>query len=477
MDKTTTTSSALKRELKKNRIFYIAVLLTATFCFLLLNWISTADLSEEKLWNTGLSKTYAPLFTAGYITGLVLQAISAVGAWFLYAGAKREAGDKLLSAGLLLLEIYFLVLTVSIFAFFIGGIVVYWSMPWAILPLTAACALIVNYFYNLLKTLFSASRIFRSKKGVFYASAYVSCLNYILAISGVVVACVCFIVNFFSEALSLTESLFLVALSVLYAILLIFLSKLINDCKGSVSAVKEQKRAPMSANEPFAEIESSNGAEAETLADAQSQKREERNPSFAKRIIFSVCIGLTVIIFGGSNFLTVFCPSQFTDSGVTYKRDKKGTFYTVTDFNDSGENSQTVLIRSNYHGIPIKRIGEGAFSGSDVFSVSIPDGVDSIETSAFSGCVSLRLVSIPESVVSIGERAFLHCWTLQKIVIPASVAYLGSNAFGDSTNLHIYCESERQPDGWADDWNKENRAAVYWSGSWEYANGAPVPIG
>jgi len=66
---------------------------------------------------------------------------------------------------------------------------------------------------------------------------------------------------------------------------------------------------------------------------------------------------------------------------------------------------------------------------------AIPDGVTSIENSAFSGCTGLTSINIPNSVTSIGNSAFSGCTGLTSINIPNSVTDLGNNAFESCSSL------------------------------------------
>ncbi|MBR6417464.1 MAG: leucine-rich repeat protein, partial [Bacteroidales bacterium] len=62
-------------------------------------------------------------------------------------------------------------------------------------------------------------------------------------------------------------------------------------------------------------------------------------------------------------------------------------------------------------------------------SVTIPNGVTSIEKNAFMDRSGLTSVTIPYSVTSIGEDAFLRCFGLSSVTIPSSVTKIGNSAF------------------------------------------------
>ena len=62
-------------------------------------------------------------------------------------------------------------------------------------------------------------------------------------------------------------------------------------------------------------------------------------------------------------------------------------------------------------------------------NVTLPDGLTSIENSAFSGCGNLSGVTLNSGLTSIGDYAFLFCPRLTDIVIPNSVTNIGNAAF------------------------------------------------
>ena len=70
-------------------------------------------------------------------------------------------------------------------------------------------------------------------------------------------------------------------------------------------------------------------------------------------------------------------------------------------------------------------IGEGAFSGTSITSITIPESVTEIKDHAFSDCALLTAVVIPDNVTSIGEGCFEGCKRLKSISVGKSVQSLG----------------------------------------------------
>lgn len=70
-----------------------------------------------------------------------------------------------------------------------------------------------------------------------------------------------------------------------------------------------------------------------------------------------------------------------------------------------------------------------------VTSVSIPNGVIAIPSSAFRYCYSLTSIAIPNSVTSIGGYAFSGCIGLKSVTIPSSVGAIDAYAFYNCSKL------------------------------------------
>ena len=78
-------------------------------------------------------------------------------------------------------------------------------------------------------------------------------------------------------------------------------------------------------------------------------------------------------------------------------------------------------------------------NGEQAKDLAIPDGTTSIGDYAFTG-IKINSITIPNSVTNIGIQTFYKCSGLTSITIPNSVASIGTNAFYnclDLTSVHI----------------------------------------
>lgn len=99
-----------------------------------------------------------------------------------------------------------------------------------------------------------------------------------------------------------------------------------------------------------------------------------------------------------------------------------------------------IVIPETYQGLPVKAISEGAFKGTDIVSVSIPDTVVTIESEAFSDCSALERAALPESVAEIFSGAFSDCTSLSEISLPEGIKAIPPQLFlncGSLTSINI----------------------------------------
>lgn len=80
----------------------------------------------------------------------------------------------------------------------------------------------------------------------------------------------------------------------------------------------------------------------------------------------------------------------------------------------------------------IKQIGAFAFSYTNIFRLTIPDGVKTIEENTFESCKNLKNVELPSTIETIECRAFSGCDMLTSIKIPEGVKTIDSYAFEKS---------------------------------------------
>ena len=133
-------------------------------------------------------------------------------------------------------------------------------------------------------------------------------------------------------------------------------------------------------------------------------------------------------------------------SAAAYDFEWAGIYYNIT-----GDNTVEVTRSDNYNNtysgsvsIPetftangeyfVTKIGENAFAGSAVTSVSMPEGITSIGQYAFSGCQNLESVTLPESLTTLGSEAFYHC-DLNALTLPESLETIEYYAFGGNRSL------------------------------------------
>ena len=83
----------------------------------------------------------------------------------------------------------------------------------------------------------------------------------------------------------------------------------------------------------------------------------------------------------------------------------------------------------------VKFIGERAFYGTGLSSLTIPDSVAVIEPNAFEDCRKLREVTISGSLKVLPERLFLNCFYLSSVRIPDSVSEIRESAFMECQRL------------------------------------------
>lgn len=81
----------------------------------------------------------------------------------------------------------------------------------------------------------------------------------------------------------------------------------------------------------------------------------------------------------------------------------------------------------------IKKLGVGAFASAE--EIVIPGNMKSIPADMFSGSSALKKIAVPEGVTSIGKRAFANCPEVSEISLPSTLKTIGDYAFRDSSKV------------------------------------------
>ncbi len=165
--------------------------------------------------------------------------------------------------------------------------------------------------------------------------------------------------------------------------------------------------------------------------------------------------GLTVTGIGGYAFDLCNCNSVHipatveyieTDSGLWSLSSLEEITVDADNANYSAENGilynkdKTTLLlypdakAGNAFEIPshVKTIGSRAFSNSDVFMLTVPGNVKTIENEAFYYCTYLTDLIIEEGVEHIGDYAFYYSYKLINISLADGIKYIGKEAFGET---------------------------------------------
>ena len=139
---------------------------------------------------------------------------------------------------------------------------------------------------------------------------------------------------------------------------------------------------------------------------------------------------------------------------LKYKITSDSVTITGCDNNASGE----LVIPDTIKGKPVTTIGEMAFFRTrflsiprSLTSITLPDSVTSIGSSAFRGCKNLTSITIPNSVTSIGDGAFNGCTNLTAVTFLGAAPKAGRRVFSRATPT-IYRKPEAK--GWGDTWDE-----------------------
>jgi hypothetical protein len=82
-------------------------------------------------------------------------------------------------------------------------------------------------------------------------------------------------------------------------------------------------------------------------------------------------------------------------------------------------------------------LGQYAFAGSSVRTVTLPSSLRIVEEGALSSCRWLKRIELPYGLKEIGYGALSRCPNLEYVLIPDSVTEFGNDVFSNSKNIKL----------------------------------------
>ncbi len=161
----------------------------------------------------------------------------------------------------------------------------------------------------------------------------------------------------------------------------------------------------------------------------------------------------------GGRFVAANVNVEFSDNEYyTYKNSsfiEKETGIIISAFNGATIGSDVTIVGSEaFSGVQfasmpdlsgLTEIGQGAFSGSNLTTLTLPK-ITVVSPGAFSYCKSLTEVFLP-SVIQLEDGAFQGCTALTKIHFGAALQRIGSYAMADCPITDIYYNKNKD-DTW-----------------------------
>lgn len=157
-------------------------------------------------------------------------------------------------------------------------------------------------------------------------------------------------------------------------------------------------------------------------------------------------------------FFLFFFWFTISSYGYAYDFEIDGVLYSIVSLDDktvsvvrgdyetfhNGYYKGDIFIPSQveYNGktLRVVKIDDWAFTGCNITSIQLSEGLQEIGQNAFSDCKSLKEIVIPNSISTIANFAFLNCENLNIVNLPNTLIYLGISSFGNCSKLKLQNE-------------------------------------
>ena len=123
----------------------------------------------------------------------------------------------------------------------------------------------------------------------------------------------------------------------------------------------------------------------------------------------------------------------YYSEGLEYILSEDSTYYILSGIGDCED--LVVYVPNVYNDLPVKIVGEYAFCGlKRVTAIILPDSIETIQYSAFSGSYPLESIRFGNGLKRIDAEAFCGC-VLSEVVLPEGLQIIGQGAFAECTEL------------------------------------------
>ncbi len=111
--------------------------------------------------------------------------------------------------------------------------------------------------------------------------------------------------------------------------------------------------------------------------------------------------------------------------GLSFELQEDGT-YMLTGIGECTD--EAVVVPALYKGVPVTRVGDSAFAGSGIRSLTLPDTVTQVGGGCFAHSLQLESVVFGRGMESLGQYAFSGCLALKEILVAEeNAAYMSSD--------------------------------------------------
>lgn len=123
---------------------------------------------------------------------------------------------------------------------------------------------------------------------------------------------------------------------------------------------------------------------------------------------------------------------QIDETSFTYYLNEDGASYTIRSFNPKFENYDTIIIPSEYNGLPVTGLDNAFQNNQTIKNIILPETIKNINNNAFKNS-SLETINFPSSLETIGNYAFADTKELIIYIVNLSkLLTIGDDAFNSS---------------------------------------------